>query len=228
MATLHVERHDHAAASEAGLSRTLLAGGLVAGPLYVGVSLAQALTRDGFDLSRHTWSLLSNGDLGWIQITNFLLTGASIVVCAVGMRRVLRGQPGGTWGPLLLGLYGLGLIAAGLFVADPMDGFPRGTPAGPPVAISWHGLLHLVSGSLGFLCLIAGCFVFARRFARLGQRGWMAYSIATGVVFFAAFVGIASGSNQPPIVLGFVGGVILGFIWLAAVAALLRRSTLAD
>src|SRR5438094_1427603 len=84
-------------------TRALLAGGLVAGPLYVGVSLIQALTRDGFDLTRHTWSLLSNGDPGWIQMANFVLTGALIIACAVGMRQTLRGQRGGTWGPVLVG-----------------------------------------------------------------------------------------------------------------------------
>ena len=34
------------------------------------VSLTQAATRAGFDLTRHPLSALSNGDLGWLQITN--------------------------------------------------------------------------------------------------------------------------------------------------------------
>jgi hypothetical protein len=99
--------------SNNGLTRALLGCGLVAGPLYVGVSLLQALTRDGFDLTRHMWSLLSNGDLGWLQITNFLVTGVLTIACAAGMRRALGAQRGGTWGPVLVGVYGLGLIAAG-------------------------------------------------------------------------------------------------------------------
>jgi hypothetical protein len=57
------------------VTRSLLGYGVLAGPLYVGVSLAQALTRDGFELTRHAWSLLSNGSLGWLQIANFLVTG---------------------------------------------------------------------------------------------------------------------------------------------------------
>jgi hypothetical protein len=28
------------------------------------------------------------------------------IACAVGIRRVLRGGPGGTWGPRLVGAYG--------------------------------------------------------------------------------------------------------------------------
>jgi hypothetical protein len=57
------------------VTKTLLACGVVAGPLYVLVSLTEALTRDGFDLARHQWSLLSNGDLGWIHIANLVVTG---------------------------------------------------------------------------------------------------------------------------------------------------------
>src|SRR4051812_27367585 len=150
-------------------THSLLGYGVLAGPFYVTVSLAQALTRDGFDLTRHAWSLLSNGELGWLQIANFLVAGGLTIACAVGMRQVLRGERGGTWGPRLIALYGLGLIAAGLFTADPMDAFPRGTPAGPPSGVSWHGILHLVAGAIGFLGMIVACFVFARRYASRGE-----------------------------------------------------------
>ncbi|HZA19988.1 MAG TPA: DUF998 domain-containing protein, partial [Actinomycetota bacterium] len=37
--------------------------GILAGPIYIATSLIQALTREGFDLTRHPWSLLANGDL---------------------------------------------------------------------------------------------------------------------------------------------------------------------
>jgi Protein of unknown function (DUF998) len=91
----------------------LLACGVVAGPLYVVVALVQVLTRDGFDLGRHPLSLLSLGDLGWIQIANFVVAGLLSVASAIGMRRALRPGPGGTWGPLLVGVFGVGLIAGG-------------------------------------------------------------------------------------------------------------------
>jgi hypothetical protein len=44
------------------------------------VSYAQALTRDGFDLTRNAFSFLSLGDLGWIQITIFVVCGLLFVV----------------------------------------------------------------------------------------------------------------------------------------------------
>lgn len=207
----------------AGSTRALLSCGVVAGPIYVVVGAIEAFAREGFDPTRHDLSLLANGEGGWIHITLLVLTGLLTVASAVGMRRALRGGRGGTWGPLLVGLYGLGLIGAGVFVADPMNGFPPGTPPDAN-AVSWHGLLHLVSGGIGFLGLIAACFVFARRFAALGQRGWAAYSVATGVFYFAAFFGIAAGSQQTGailtfVVLAFTAAVVLGWTWVSAVAA---------
>jgi hypothetical protein len=130
------------------VTKSLLGYGVIAGPVFVLVSGIQALTRDGFDPTRHAWSLLSNGSLGWIQITNFVLTGLMIVALAVGLRRALPPGLGGTWAPRLIGAYGVGLVAAGVFRADPALGFPPGTP---PDAreVSWHGVVHFASAASG-------------------------------------------------------------------------------
>lgn len=53
------------------LNQILLACGIVTGPLYIALGLMQMLIRPGFDPTRHDLSLMSNGDLGWIQISNF-------------------------------------------------------------------------------------------------------------------------------------------------------------
>jgi hypothetical protein len=205
----------------AGLIRALLLGGVVAGPLYLAVGLTEAFTRPGFDIRRHDLSLLANGDLGWIHIADLVVTGLLVVAGAAGMRAALAAGRGRTWGPLLVGIYGLGLVAAGFFTADPALGFPPGTPADAH-SVSWHGLLHLVSAAVGFLCLIAACLVFARRFAAGGERAWAAYSAATGVVFFLAFAGIATGSGSGWTILGFWIGVVLAFAWISAICLRLR------
>src|SRR5712691_3784947 len=113
--------------SDEKLTRVLLLCGVVAGPLYIIVGGIEMLTRPGFDPTRPDLSLMSNGDWGWIHISLFVLTGLLTIAGAVGMRRVLTGSRGGTWGPILVGIYGLGLIGAGFFVADPAWGFPPGT-----------------------------------------------------------------------------------------------------
>jgi hypothetical membrane protein len=192
-------------------TRSLLGWGVVAGPCYVAVSLAQALTRDGFDLARHPWSVLENGPWGWIQSANLVLTGAMVVAFALGVRRALG--PG--WAPRLLALYGGTLAAAGIFTADPVAGFPAGSPGG---VVSWHGTLHFAAGGIGFLGMIAACFVLARRL----PPGWALFSRITGAAFLAAFAGITTGS--PAATLPFVAGIVLSFGWLAGLAVRLYKT----
>lgn len=200
-------------------TKALLAGGAVAGPLFIVVGLLQVFTRDGFDLRRHPLSLLSNGDLGWVQIANFVVAGILFAASAVGMRRVLHPGPGGTWGPLLVGLVGVGMIAAGVLVADPADGFPPGTPPGRPDALSWHGGLHFLVAAVAYLALIAACLVFARRFSALGQRGWARYSVATGVAFLAAWLALFVWPEQDVVNLTYAVAALHGHAWVSLMAA---------
>jgi hypothetical membrane protein len=177
------------------------------------------LVRPGFDIRRHAVSALSLGEAGWVQQTNFIVAGLLVAACAVGLRRALRGGRAGTWGPLLVGIYGLGLIAAGIFSTDPVNGFPPGTTT--PTQLSVHGTLHLLVSSIAFLCLIiASAIVFARRFAGLGQRGWAAYSIATGAYFLVTWIGlIATGDAFAAVAIAFALAVALDWTWLSVVAA---------
>src|SRR3954454_19691866 len=69
-----------AARTATSSSQALLTCGAVAGPLWAVVSLAQAATREGFDISRHPLSALSNGALGWLQIANFVVAGVLMVI----------------------------------------------------------------------------------------------------------------------------------------------------
>jgi hypothetical membrane protein len=198
---------------EQKVTKSLLSAGAIAGPFYIIIGLIQAFTRPGFDITRHALSLLSNGDLGWIQITNFILSGLLVMAGALGIRRAIEGKSK-TWGTLLIGIYGLSLIGAGIFKADPAMGFPVGTPEGT-TTMSTHGILHFMTGGIGFLALIAACFVFARRFGSMGEKSWAIYSIFTGIVFFASFVGIASGSGNPLTILGFWIGLIFAWTWIS-------------
>jgi hypothetical protein len=199
------------------VTRSLLGYGILAGPFYVVVALTQALTRDGFELRVHAWSLLSNGDLGWIQITNFILTGLMTVAAAVGLRRALRPSRA----PLLIAVYGVSLVAAGVFRADPTQGFPVGAPE--KGTVSWHGMLHFMSGGVGFLCLIAACLMLGSRFARSGRTGLAWFSRFAGVGFLAGFAGVASGSHGPT-TLAFVAAVGLVWAWFTTVCVVLYRS----
>ena len=123
--------------------------------------------------------------------------------------------------PFLLGVYGAGLVCAGFFTADPSDGFPLGTPAGPRV-ISWHGLMHLATAGTGFLAFSAAAVTLGIHHLRRGARARGLFAGVTGVVFLAAFAGIASGGSGPT-VLAFVAAVILAWSWLTATSLDLHR-----
>ncbi|WP_020519894.1 DUF998 domain-containing protein [Catelliglobosispora koreensis] len=200
-------------------TKNLLTAGVIAGPLFVITVLIQELTREGFDPKKHPLSLLSLGDLGWLQITNFVLCGVLAFASAFGMRRVLSPGRAGTWGPILIGVYGIGLIWGGVFVADPAFGYPIGTPDSAPAELSWHGILHGIAPAAASLALMAACVVFARRFAAEGKRGWVIYSIA---VLVAEVVLTSASFALADYRLMFAGGVII-WTWIAAVTAHYRK-----
>jgi hypothetical protein len=208
------------------VTRSLLGYGVLAGPLWVAIWLTQALTRDGFDLRRHPGSILANGPFGWIQVANFVAAALMALAAALGMRRALTSGVGSTWAPRLLAVFGLGLLGAGAFRADPMDGFPIGTPEGAPDMVTWHGGLHYVAASLGFLALITAAFVMARRFRSEGHRSAASSCAAVGAGFLAANV-IASLVRVDHAVAANIIltiGIVAAWAWLTALAAWLYRN----
>jgi len=209
----------------ARVTKSLLGYGVLAGVVFPASVLIQGLTRRGFSIAHDDASLLANGPLGWIQVTTFVLAGATTVTAAVGARRALAGRVGAIWGPRLLAVYGAGLVAAGLLRADPADGFGPGAPAGKAAHVSWHGDGHLIAAAIAFVALIACCFVVARYFSRAGHRGLAVYSRITGVAFGAAFAGVATGSGASAVVLPFYAAVLAAFAWLAIVSVHLYRRT---
>jgi hypothetical membrane protein len=213
-------------ATSSRATRWLIACGAAGGPLFMVVALAESFTRPGFDLRRHAISMLSLGDQGWIQVTDFVLSGLLIMAMAVGARRVLRPGRAGTWGPLLIGAYGLGMICAGVFSTDPGLGFPAGAPAGKPTTLSWHAMLHTLGFFLAFTSVTAACALLARRFAGQGQRGWAAYCVGTAVAAPVLIpVGIVSliPTGVAFAVLGVLTSAWIGAIALRLLGSLSRR-----
>ncbi|MFI5864137.1 DUF998 domain-containing protein [Streptomyces sp. NPDC051546] len=204
-----------------GVTRSLLACAVVASPLWAFVSLTQAATRQGFDITRHPLSALSNGSLGWLQISNFLLAGALLALGTGGLRRALRGTPGGTWAPRLVRIAGIGMIAAGAFVMDPLDGFPLGAPSAETATLTWHSYAHFAAGSVTFTSLIAACYVLGRHFGRAGNRR---YAIASRIAGTALLLGngwAVSGGRAGTLTLAV--GAVTAMLWVSVVAYGKRR-----
>jgi Protein of unknown function (DUF998) len=217
------------------MTRWWLLGGALAAPLFVLAVLAQAATRPGFDLARHPASVLANGDLGWIQTTTFLLCGALTIAGAVGLRRVAAGPAGagarangasatrpGRWAPVLLTVTGAGLVGAGIFRLDPLDGFPPGTPAGVPTSMSWHSIAHNAVSTPAFLTMIVACFVLAHRFTAAGQRPWAIAGRVSAGLFIAGLVWALTGGAAGSLTLFL--GVIAAWLWISATLLRLAAS----
>ncbi|GAA2350281.1 DUF998 domain-containing protein [Dactylosporangium salmoneum] len=205
------------------MTRFSLTAGAAAAPLFAVVALAQAPTRAGFDLTRHPVSMLSNGDLGWVQISSFVLAGLLSIAAAPGTRRALAGGKGAVWSPRLLAAIGAGMLIAAAFRLDPGDGFPVGTPTGAPTTMSWHAIVHNVGGSLSFFSMIALTFVLARRFRADGRRGWALLGRACGIAFAVLLLWSFSGGQDGALTL-FVG-VLLAWGWIGASSGILLRQS---
>lgn len=196
------------------MKRPLLLAGALAGPLYVGIGTVEAIVRDGFDIRKHSLSLLANGTGGWIHSVMMVGTGLLTVIGAIGLARSFAPGQRSRWGVGGLIVYGAGVAAAGFMRADPAVGFPPGTPDELPDTVSWHGFGHVIAGMIGFIGLIVACFVLSRWFARHRSAGWSRFSLITGIVYFLGLAGLGAGAGTAAVNLGFTVAVILGWTWI--------------
>ena len=215
--TASTEGFDRAAA----VTRSLLGYGVIAGPIYLVVGLAQAAFRDGFDLTRHSLSLLANGPWGWVQVLNLIVTGLMVVAAAVGFMRAMR--PARVAGALIA-VYGVGLVFSGIFTADPMEGFPPGTPEGSPDPVSLAGTLHIVAGGIGFLALAAAFVALGTWFARRRQAGLARASRISGIVVLIGVAVGAATASSPVGVAALWVAVLTGWAWLAVASLAAYRT----
>lgn len=211
-----------------------LSGGVIGPLLFIVVFLIEGATRPGYSAWRTDVSYLALSNQGWEQTANFLVCGALCIAFAVGLQRIWHTGRASVWGPRLVGLFGLGLLIAGVFMTDPGQGYPAGAPLSGGL-YTWHGWIHGINGLLFFnVVLPAACFVLARRFAAdPNHRRWATYSWLTGAIIlvislpintfvlpFAEYAGL-------PVVEGLIQRVeiIMGWVWLALTALRLLQET---
>ncbi len=94
-------------------TKTLLACGAIGGPLFVVAFVVEGASRANYEPLRHPVSSLALGDSGWTQTASFVVAGLLTLALAVGLRRAFRPPKGSTWGPLLVGVWAIGLLGAG-------------------------------------------------------------------------------------------------------------------
>jgi Protein of unknown function (DUF998) len=195
-------------------TRAWLACGVVAGPLYVSVTMVQALTREGFDLKHHRFTLLTTGDLGWIHQLNMIVVGALTMLFAIGVSQVLASGRGAVWAPRMLGAVGLAYLFGGLFVADPIVGFPPGTTAEMSQK-TWQGIIQNGSRGASTLALLVTSVIIAQWFYARGYRGWAWFYGAGFPTMFVtlSLVGMAIGFNG-----GGLAFLVTPWIWISTLA----------
>jgi hypothetical protein len=204
----------------AAVTRSLLGWGVVAGAFYLIVGLALAVTREGFDLTRHPLSLLMLGEGGWMQRANLIASGLMVGAAAIGATRAVRaGGPVWAAGGGLL-LYGAGLVTSGIFPPDPMAGFPPGAESGNP---SVSGLLHLGFGAVGFVSLAVAAVSLGGWQARRGDAALARYSRASGAAIIIGFIGGAALATQTAGAALLWAAVVAGWAWLAVISVNLYR-----
>jgi len=201
--------------------------GVVAGPLFVLAAAVEGATRADYDPMRHPVSSLALGEYGWTQTANFLIAGVLYIAYAAGLRSALKPGRGRLWGPILLALFGVGLLGSGLFTTDPVSGYPPGSPASvtdPTTAGTLHDLFALPV----FFGLPVLCVILAVRFIGERRTGWAVYTLATAVAFLVGFFAAGTAFSQESGLVEFGGllqrvTIVLGLTWLTLLAVHLLR-----
>ena len=95
-------------------TRFLITCGAVGPLLFILIFLIEGATRPGYSAWHNYVSSLGTSSQGWMQIANFLVCGLLTLCFAVGLRQVMHTGKGSVWGPILIGVFGLALIVAGI------------------------------------------------------------------------------------------------------------------
>jgi hypothetical protein len=203
------------------LTRALLRCGLAAGPVFAATTAVEGALRPDYRALRHPVSSLALGTRGWVQVANFTVSGMLCAAFAAGLRRAATPADPPA-GPLLFGAAAGGLLLCGLFPADPVNGYPPGTPLTPD-PVTPAGLAHLVASSAIMVGVPATTALYARSALRAADRRWAGLSAAVGALAAGSFAAACAGFAQVPRLPRVAGGfqrlaMLGGFGWLQALA----------
>lgn len=195
--------------------RAAAVSGLAGPPLFalltVGLTVAQydfmrslgwhPITRPGLD-----WpSGLALGPYGWLQVVNFVVSGALLAVFGVGLHRGVSQGRGSKVGPALLAVSGVAMMLLG-FKTDPtLDGEPR-TP---------HGWAHDVAFVLFAISFVAALFFLWRRMIK--DAAWRTHGRYTLLAGMLAMLSLALPGVR------FYAFLAVALVWIEATALRLRR-----
>ena len=194
--------------------------GMTGAALFVSVFTVYGWLYPGYSATSMFVSELSLGAYGWIQVLNFVLTGALVLMFGRGLAAHFSTGAASRTGPVLVQGIGVSLIASGAFNTDPSAMFGQ---------TSAQGVVHGILGAIVFTFAPLSCFVFYRRFrSDPAWRPLAGWTLLSGIVLTLGIV-LLKISQQPESGLfewkGLVQRVILVtfMAWIFAVAFRLRR-----
>ncbi|TDE99163.1 DUF998 domain-containing protein [Occultella glacieicola] len=187
----------------------MLLAGSAGTALFILVLLVDGATRPGYSPVRQPVSALALGPRGWLQTSNFLVSGLLVAVSALGVHQTTRSG----WLAALLAVFGLAVVASGVFPMDAMRGYPPGTPDTTPAATSLRHRLHDWAGMVVFSALPVAAVVAA---LVLDDPVWVVYSGVTAATSGGLFLyfGNAWEADHPRVGLIQRATIVVGWSWL--------------
>jgi Protein of unknown function (DUF998) len=161
-------------------------------------------------LHGNTMSAYSLGPYGNLSKAAFVVLGLGALALAAGIRGEVSGS---RTGAILVGLFSVGFVLAGVFDVDLAN-----VEGGAPPDVS--GTIHGLAGLGGFVCLIFGMMVLARAFGR--DHRWRSLRVPSLLLGLAALVLFTGGFTlpNPPAVEWNDGGWIGAVEWRLFVGTL--------
>jgi Protein of unknown function (DUF998) len=137
---------------------------------------------------------------------------------AVGVARTLDSLLGAA----LLAIFGVGAIVAGVFVPDPVRGYPPGAGSQPSAQLTWQAQVHDVAGPVMFLALFVACLTLAGHL----QNGWQLYTALTAVAGLGLTVWTALAYRKDARLTGLVqrGLILVYWSWIVLLGIYLAAS----
>lgn len=182
--------------------------------LFVIVFLVDGATRAGYHPIRHAVSALALGSRGWVQTTNFVLCGIAVTMGAVG----IGVGNGDVLLAIAIGVFGVSLVASGVFPMDPMRDYPPGAPSGTPEDTTLRHRLHDVAGMAVFVALPVAAAIATFTVEDPVWQWWSGLTAVASTAGFFAF-GQAWENDSPRTGLIQKATMLPGWIWLGALLA---------
>jgi hypothetical protein len=199
-------------------NKLLLICGAISGIIFTLSWMIQEAFKVGYNPLMVPISSLAIGELGWIQSATFLISGVTLIFFAYGLEKIRKNKGFSKWIVIFLAIGGIGLIGAGCFVTDPMNGFPPGTSE-TALETTLTGTLHQLFSILLFIGLPVAMALFSKYFLKVKNRKWWIYSVSSAILFIIFMIILKVVSFSYLGLLPYFGLIqrimlIIGFLWI--------------